>query len=287
MLLWLLMLQLKTVLGEETCRNYPTQVVPTMFREGDWFDQVRVYSGSHDYVSEFHPSETVSLFMAKYYTNCGYFELKIPQGNAIDLYKGYYVPRFREHFYPFKARIERNIDELKCEMYLERSQCEHFGHLNETVRYVNILFTDYTSYIILHQCINGRNYLMLLTRNKRLLLTEKNGIEATMIDVMNKYGIELESPMFSWAETNFCDMLLGFTYPPFYSKNYIDRNQTRCPDNLPFKMTDLKHYWKNRTEDAEKRKNLRKTITICVIVMVFGFAVICGLVWINLDNINI
>lgn len=287
MLLWLLMLQLKAVYGTETCRNYPTKIVPSMFREGDWFDQLQVYSGTDEYVSEHHPKYTVSLFIAKFNTNCGYYELKSPRINAIDLYKGYYVPRFREHFYPFKATIERNYDELKCEMYLERTQCEHFENLNKTIVHVNILFTDYSSYMILHQCIDERNYLMLLTRKKRLSLSEKCGIEATMIDVMKEYGIEIENPMFSWTETNFCDRLLGFTYPSFYSKDYIDRNQTGCPSNLPFQMIELKLYWKNRTENAEKRRDLRKTITICVLVMIFGFGAIVGLVAINLDNIDI
>lgn len=287
MLLWLLLLQFKTVHGEESCRNYPAKIIPSMFREGDWFDQLRVYSGTQEYVSENHPIETVSLFLAKYNTNCGYYELKTPRPNVIELYKGYYVPRFREHFYPFKAKIERNYDELKCEMFLERSQCEHFTSLNETVRYVNILLTDYTSFIVLHQCVDGRNYIMLLTRRKRLFLSEKHGIEATMIDVMKENGIEIEKPMFSWVETNFCDRLLGFTYPPFYSKDYIDRNQTGCPNNLPFEMIDLKLYWKKRTENAERRRERRKTITICVIVMVFGFAAIVGLVAINLDNIDL
>lgn len=281
------MLQSKAVHGGETCKNHPTTIVPSFFREGDWFDQLRVYSGTNEYVSEYHPNDTVSLFNAKYKTNCGYYELKVARLNAIELYKGYYVPRFKEHFYPFKATIERVYDELKCEMFLERSQCEHFKGLNETIHNVNILFTDYTSYMILHQCVDDRNYIMLLTRKKRLFLSEKNGLEATMIDVMKEYDIKIEKPMFSWAETNFCDRHLGFTYPTFYSKDYIDRNQTGCPNNLPFEMIELKLYWKNRTDAAEKRRDLLKTITICVVVMIFGFGAIVGLVAINLDNIDI
>lgn len=226
------------------------------------------------------------MFLAKYNTNCGYYELKASKLSAIDLYKGYYVPRFREHFYPFKASIERNYDKLEVSMFLERSQCEHFGILNETVNSINILFTDYTSYMILHQCVGKWNYLMLLTQKKRLLLSEKYGIESTMIDVMKEYSINIENPRFLWVETNLCDRLLRVTYPSFYSKDYIDRNQTWCPI-LPFELMELKYYWKNRTENAEKKRQLQKTVTICVVVMVLGFAAIVGLVAINLDNIDI
>lgn len=48
MLLWLLVLQFKAAWGNGTCRNYDTKINPAMFREGDWFDLLRVYPGICD-----------------------------------------------------------------------------------------------------------------------------------------------------------------------------------------------------------------------------------------------
>jgi hypothetical protein len=287
MLLWLLMLQLGAALGNRTCRNYPTKVFPGLFREGEWLDQVRVYPGPGEYVSDKHPKETVSMFLANFNSNCGYFELVISKPHEFDLVKGYFVRRFSERFYTFKVTIGLNYGYLDSDMFLDRSQCEHFGHLNESIGKIDILETDYSSFMIIHQCINGLDYLMLLTARKRYMLSEKHEIEAMLIDVMEKYGIEIENRMFSWVETTFCDRLVRSTFPAFYSKKYIDRNQTRCPKNLPFEMMELKHYWKNKIENAEKKAAVRKTITIRCVVMVVGFAAIVGLVAINLDNIDI
>lgn len=226
------------------------------------------------------------MFLAKFNTNCGYFELQRSGIGSFEMYKGYYAPRFKEHFYPFKVKIEMNYDQLYSHMFLEKSQCEHYGHLNQTVRKIDILETDYSSFILIHQCVENLNYLMLLTKSKRYRLSEKYNIEAAMIDVMRKYGIEIENRMFSWVETNFCDRHLSFTFPSFYSKKYIDRNQTGCPENLPFEMIEMKQYWENKIENAEKEWQLKKQVIICSVVMLLGTVFLVGMVWINLDNID-
>ena len=209
MLLWFLVLQIKAVLGNATCCNHLTRFVPSLFREGDWFEQVRVYPGPGEYVSDLHPKETVSMFAAKYNTNCGYFELEISRVDTIELFKGYYVPRFQERYYPFKVTIQwSHSGSLASKMYLEKSQCEHFTSLNSTIRQVDILETDYSSYIIIHQCVRGHDYLMLLTKKKQYEFSEKHNVETSLIGIMTAYGITIENQKFSWVETTFCDKLL-------------------------------------------------------------------------------
>lgn len=208
MLFWLLLLLFaSSAKAVETCQNYPTTIRPNMFQEGDWLEQVRVYSGSHDYVSQFHPSDTVSMFLAKYNTNCGYFELKVLNTNAFELNKGYYVPRFREHFYPSRFEIERNYSSLKCSVSLEKRHCEFYVGLTKAAERINILLTDYSSFMIIHQCVDDRNYLMLLTKKKKqkLLIREKVGIENTLIDVMQQHEIDIENRTFWWPTVDNCD----------------------------------------------------------------------------------
>ena len=210
MLFWLLLLHARTAYGVERCQNYPTSIRPYKFREGDWFDQVRVYSGNHDYVSHFHPENTVSMFLAKYNTNCGYFESKVLSIDTLELHKGYYEPRFRERFYPFRAEIKRNASELTCNIALEKRHCEFYGGLTQTAQKINILYTDYSTLIIIHQCVDNRNYMMLLTKNKNHKIRDKVGIEKVIIGLMDEYKIEIENQTFWWPTTDLCDRFLKF-----------------------------------------------------------------------------
>lgn len=204
--MWLFLLYASRVAhGSETCQNYPTSVQPGSFREGDWFDQVRVYSGGHDYVSQFYPKEVVSMFLVKYHTNCGYFELKSLSKDAFVFNKGHYVPRFREHFYPFRAVIKRNYSNLTCSISLERSHCKSYIDLTGAVHEINVLLTDYASFIILHQCIDNKNYIMMLTEKKRLLFEEMIGINDILIDVMNEFEIVIDNRTFWWPTSDKCD----------------------------------------------------------------------------------
>lgn len=205
--MWLVLLcVLRVALGSETCQNYPATVQPGSFRVGNWFDQVRVYSGNHDYVSQFHPSEIVSMFLAKYHTNCGYFELKTLSTNAFEFNMGHYVARFCEHFYPLRAVITRNYSDLTCNISLERSHCKSYVNLTGAVNKINVLMTDYSSFMILHQCIENRNYIMMLTENKRIHhLEDKIGVNGILIDVMRDFGIVIDNRTFWWPTTDKCD----------------------------------------------------------------------------------
>lgn len=208
MLMWLVLLYaLRVAHGSETCQNYPNGVQLSSFRrfrEGDWFDQVRVYSGSHDYVSQFHPNDTVSMFLAKYHTNCGYFELKTLSADAFEFNKGHYVARFREHFYPFRSVITRNYSDLSCRISLERSRCKSYVNLTGAVYKINVLMTDYSSYMILHQCIDNKNYIMMLTEKKRIHLKDKIGLNDILIDIMTDYKIHIDNQTFWWPTTDKC-----------------------------------------------------------------------------------
>lgn len=206
MLFWHLLLQLGATYGAERCQNYQTSLQPSLFREGEWFDQVRVYSGNHDYVSQFHPKSTVSMFLAKYNTNCGYFESKVlSDSNAFELYKGYYEARFQERFYPFRVEIKRNNSALTCKIELERRHCEFYGDLTRAVHEINILYTDYSTLIIIHQCVENRNHIMLLTAKQKLLIREKVQIEKKLIGLMDEHNIEIENRTFWWPTTDSCD----------------------------------------------------------------------------------
>lgn len=206
MLFWLLLqLYAASANASEPCRNFPTNIRPNMFREGDWIEQVRVYSGSHDYVSQFHPADTASIFLAKHETNCGYFELKTLNTNAFELSKGYYVPRFKEHFYTSRFVIERSYSNLTCSISLDERHCEFYGELTKAAHRINILLTDYSSFMVIHQCVDDRNYMMLLAKKKRLFIRDKIGIENTLIDVMNEYKFDIDDRKFWWPTTDNCD----------------------------------------------------------------------------------
>lgn len=193
------------VQSAEICQSYPTSIRPKLFRQGDWIDQLRIFSGNSDYVSQFHPNETVSLFLAKYRTNCGFWDLKALADDEFELSKGYYAPRFREHFYPFQVKIKRSSNDLKCDFYLEQLHCEQYEDLTAVVEKVNVLRTDYSSFMIIHQCIDNRHYLMLLTKNKKFLVREKVELEQVVMDVMRDFNIEIANQTFWWPTTGMCD----------------------------------------------------------------------------------
>lgn len=189
----------QTCLANETCQNFPTTIRPKSFREGEWIDQVRVYSASQS-----HPKSTVSLFLAHYQTYCGFYELTVLSADSFVLYKGYYASRFYEHFYPFKAQITRSRDELNCKISLEQRECEYYRDLKRAVTDVNILYTDYKSMMIIHQCVDSRNYLMLVTRNDHFTDEDKAGIEKVLVDIMQDYKILIENQTFWWPTRDLC-----------------------------------------------------------------------------------
>lgn len=202
----LALLYAASINGNESCRNYPGRMRPKSFREGDWIDQVRVFSGSSDYVSHHHPKDTVSMFFAKWHTNCGHFELKIDSDDSIELSKGYYAPRFKEHFYTFATTITRvDNNELKCGMRLERLQCDTYADLKTAIGSVNILNTDYSSFLLLHQCVDSRNYLMLLTKAGKFDAADRRDVEKILVDIMRDYGIVIENLTFWWPTQGLCD----------------------------------------------------------------------------------
>lgn len=203
--LFCLLLTFAASVHSEKCQNYLTSIRPNLFREGDWIDQLRIFSGNSDYVSQFHPNETVSLFLAKYKTNCGIWDLRALTDDEFEFSKGYYERRFREHFYPFQVKIKRNSSYLKSEFFLEQRHCEYYVDLTAVVEDVNILRTDYSSFIIIHQCIDSRNYLMLLTRKTTLLVSEKIEFEQIVTDVMTDFKIAIENQTFWWPTTVECD----------------------------------------------------------------------------------
>lgn len=202
----LILLYAASINAGESCRNYPTRIRTKSFREGDWIDQVRVYSGSSEFVSDRHPRDTVSMFLAKWHTNCGHFELKIDSDDKIELFKGYYASRFQEHFYTFAttiARVDNNA--LKCTMRLEKLHCDNYADLKTAIEAVNVLNTDYSSYMVLHQCVNSRNYLMLLTKSGKFDEEDESGVEKLLVDIMRDYEIVIENQTFWWPTPDSCD----------------------------------------------------------------------------------
>lgn len=287
MLRWLLLLTAATAaFGDESCHNYPTRIWPERFRSGDWIDQVRIYPGEGDYVSSLHAGDTVSMFQTVFATNCGYYELKALSREAFVLYKGYYASRFEEHFYPFKAVIRRNYSSLNCVMMLERSVCKSYTKLRQTSHGIDILLTDYESFMIIHQCVNHRSIIMALTKTKSYSARDKTRIERVLIDVMKDYGIVIENQTFVWSTSDFCDRHIGKIYPIFYGKVYFDPFQTECPENLPVDLTDLKDYWKDKTEHEEFMRERTITILICVAAFLTSLVGIVGSFMIFLDNFD-
>lgn len=205
---WLLLLFVGSVTasGAETCQSYRTRIKTSRFREGKWFDQVRIYSGHQDYVSQHHPDDVASMFLAKYKTNCGFFELERHSDGAIELFKGYDVPRFDAQFFTFKAQISR-IDGggFRCKMFLDQRECRNYGNLSRTITVINILSTDYSTFMIIHQCIEGRHYLMVLTKQQQLRQQEKIRLGNFMIDVMKERAIVIDNETFWWPTTDLCD----------------------------------------------------------------------------------
>lgn len=74
------------------------------------------YSGSQGYLRSFHLNNTVSMFHAKYKTNCEHCEWKAPSSDALQSNKRVYVRRFTENFSSVQGEIERiqNKILLKC-----------------------------------------------------------------------------------------------------------------------------------------------------------------------------
>lgn len=202
----LILLYAASISSSESCRNYPGRIRPKSFREGDWIDQVRVYSGSSDFVSQHHPRDAASMFLAKWHTNCGHFELKIDSDDRIELFKGYYAERFQEHFYTFATTIARaDNDALKCTMRLEKLHCDNYADLKTAVENVNVLNTDYSSFMVLHQCVDNRNYLMLLTKSGKFDVEDRSDVEKLLVDIMRDYEIVIENRTFWWPTPASCD----------------------------------------------------------------------------------
>lgn len=301
---WFLLLLLSAVAasGAENCQNFETNIKLGSLREGMWFDQVRIYSGRRDYVSHNHPDDVVSMFLAKYRTNCGYFELN-QHAEYVELFKGHDVPRFDTRFFTFKVQISQVDAGLQCKMLLAQRECKSYVNLTSAVTDINILSTDYTSYMIIHQCVGDRNYLMVQTKRTDLSERERIRIGNFVIDVMKERRIVIDNETFWWPTTASCDKYANFhsihphpttqsvfrlvedIYPDFYYHTFWDRRvQTNCSQNLPVELTDLATWLEKRNSDDEEARENRKKILVGSCVTVLGFIAIVGLVWLFNDN---
>lgn len=254
----------------EQCRNYSAiNIWPSLFRAGNWYDQVHIYANNAQ------ASETASLFMTRFSTNCGFYELKVKSVDTIELYKGYYVERFDEHFYPFMTRISRYGQQLWSSMYLERQFCSDYGNITKIANRVSILMTDYSSFMVLHQCIETINHIMLLTQARRQYDNDNRvDFERLIEEIMTQFEIQIDNGTFVWPTRSFCQHHIETIYPQFYRKKYIDRNRGECPQNMTIEMIELEDYWQHKVQMDELRKQLLKS----VLKAFFWFGVFAGLV---------
>lgn len=226
---------------------------PLWFREGIWYDQLHIHS------TESMPGTTASLFATNIPTNCGYYDLKVNPRIGMEFYKGYYAERFDDHFFPFMARI---VSQNSIQMYLERRLCDHYEKINQMATTVDILLTDYQSFMILHQCIGNESYVMLLTHNKQFIgETNKIGIEHAIADIITQYNISLHNRMFIWSTRNGCRHHIEDIYPQFYRRRYIDHSYVECPMNKTIQTIELEDYWWRKEEmENERVRAVQKNI---------------------------
>ena len=117
------------------------------------------------------------------------------------------VPRFNEHFYPFKVTISRgNQSDLKCVILFEKQQCEHYGRFKQGCqgrqRFVNGLFQ-----LSEHSSMRGnRNYVMPLTKDDdKFCIQNKIRFEMALVTQMDDYEITIKNQTFWRPTKDLCD----------------------------------------------------------------------------------
>ncbi|CRK93635.1 CLUMA_CG007165, isoform A [Clunio marinus] len=286
---WFLLILGGVSLGSEMCRNYPTTYSPGKFREGKWMEQLRIHSGKQHHFNELPPNDTVSLFNAKYKTYCGFYELQTLSKKAFQLNKGYFIPRFDHHFFPFQALIIKEANQIKCKMVLESSICDEYATMTKVIEAIDILYTDYTTFMIIHQCIDDDDYIMFLTESENLYVPEndKVDVERLLIDILKGYEIEMKNQTFTWRTAKLCESHVKLIHPIFYQKTFIKEPQKTCPENLSVDIVDLRHYWENKLEREEQMWQEKKSFIICVVCFIVGMLSILGLLAVFLDNFKV
>ncbi|CAO1319362.1 unnamed protein product [Diamesa serratosioi] len=261
-------------------------VKPNDFREGDWFDQMRIYSGNGEFVSDYHPNDTVSLFLAKFHTNCGYYELKVLNRDSMQLNKGYFVLRFNDHFYTFAAKISRKGKYLNCDYGLEQRHCKSYIDLNEKIKDINILETDYRNFIYIHQCIDNRNYIMVLAKHQKMTIKKKIAMENHVNELMMENEITIDNQSIWWPEEEQCRKHFKHIHPIFYRKVIFEPIQDICPANLTISLIDLSNYWYEKIEAQLAAWESKKHAMYVAAGAIFFFLSFVGVVLIFFDNVD-
>lgn len=270
----------------EKCIKMSTVVKPHKFREGEWFDQMRIYSGNGEFVSDYHPNGTVSLFLAKFHTNCGYYELKVLNQDTVQLNKGYYILRFNDHFYTFAAKISRKGKYLNCDYCLEQRHCERYIDLNEKIKDINILETDYSNLIYIHQCIDNRNYIMVLAKHKKMTIRDKIAMEKHVHELMMENEIKIDNQSIWWPEEEQCHKHIKYIHPIFYRKVIFEPEQDICPANLTISLIELTNFWFDKVEAQLAAWEWKKHVMYVIAGTIFGILAFIGVVLIFFDNVD-
>jgi len=267
----------------ESCANITTNIIwPSLFREGIWYDQLRIYSAPLRF-------DITSLFATRFETKCGYYELKGKSKMGFDLYKGYYAERFEEYFYPFMARVNANYDNISCRIFLDRKFCDYYAKKERVAHQINILSTDYSSYMILHQCIDGNNCVMLLTQNENYITEsdDKIGIEQAIVNIITQHNLGIENRIFIWSAKNVCRHHIEEIYPQFYRRKYIDRKQVECPTNSTIDTIELEDYWSHKMEMENERLSSVKKSLITIALFLVAVASILFIVYLFNSNFQL
>lgn len=270
----------------EKCIKMSTIVKPSKFRDGEWFDQMRIYSGDGEYVSNYHPNDTVSLFLAKFHTNCGYYELNVLNRDTIVLNKGYYILRFNDHFYAFAAKITRKGKYLNCNYSLEQRHCQSYIDLNEKINDINILETDYNNLIYIHQCIDNRNYIMVLSKYEIMTIKDKIAMEKHVYELMMENDIKIVNQSIWWPEDDQCRKHIKYIHPIFYRKVVFEPQQDICPANLTISLIDLSNYWFDKLEAQLAAWEWKKHVIYVTVVTISCILSFIGVVLIFFDNVD-
>lgn len=285
MIFFVLFVQILFILPSkcESCANITTDIIwPSLFREGIWYDQLRIYSAPPIF-------DTTSLFATRFETKCGFYELQSKSKMGFDLYKGYYTERFDEYFYPFMARVKANYDNISYSIFVERKFCDYYANSKRVAHQMNILSTDYASYVILHQCIDGNNCVMLLTQNENYITEndDKIGIEQAIVNIITQHNLGIENRIFVWSTKNDCRHHIEEIYPQFYRKKYIDRRQVECPLNSTIETIELEDYWWNKMEMENERVSEVKKRLIAIALFLVAVASILFVVYVFDSNFEL
>lgn len=264
----------------ENCSNIQTDIIwPSLFREGIWYDQIHIYSNAS-------PLDSVSLFATTFHTNCGYYDLKAKSMDTLEMYKGFYIERFDEHLFTFMVNIEAAYKHILLNIFLEKKLCDLYENIKLASQEVNILMTDYVSFMILHQCINDENYVMVLTKNEDYISEndDKIGIEHAIVDIIMQYNITIPNRKFIWSSKNFCRHNMENIYKNFYRRKYIDRVQVECSTNITIQTIELEDYWWHKMDMRDKRmESVRKRL---IAIAFFLLAIVSILFVVYVFNSN-